>query len=232
MLAGLMRRLLPILLACALVAGCGDDDGSSSDTATTAAAATTADAAPREDGCAAVEPAAPKDVDLDRPTERLRRDATYLVTLTTNCGDIVIELDQRANPKTAASFAHLAREQVFDGTPFHRVVPGFVIQGGDPAANGTGGPGYSVVERPARDTRYVRGLVAMAKTAMERPGTSGSQFFIVTGDDVGLPPDYAVAGEVVEGMDVVDRIEAVPTDELDQPQTPVVIASATLTERD
>lgn len=233
-----MRRLvLLLLLGLALVAaGCGsDDDGGSttSATSTAAAAAESGDdqAAPREDGCEAVEPATPKQVDLPKPTDRLEEDATYVVTLATNCGDIRIRLDQRANPKTAASFAYLAREKALDGTPFHRVVPGFVIQGGDPAANGTGGPGYSVVEAPPRRTRYVRGLVAMAKTELEKPGTSGSQFFIVTGDDVGLPPDYAVAGEVVEGMDVVDRIESVPTGPMDDPQTPVVIETATVAEQ-
>lgn len=225
------RSLLLLTIGLALVtAGCGDDDGrGASGTSTAAATDTTAEAAaPREDGCVAVEPAAPKEVDVDAPDARLDRSATYVVTLATNCGEIEIELDQRENPKTAASFAHLAEERVFDGTPFHRIVPGFVIQGGDPAANGTGGPGYSVVEAPPRGTAYRRGLVAMAKTAVERRGTSGSQFFIVTGDDVGLPPDYAVAGRVVSGMDVADRIEGVPTGAMDEPQSPVVIESATL----
>lgn len=228
-----MRRPLLLLLALSalLAAGCGSDDESATQTSSSATATAEAESEPaRADGCQPVDPATPKEVSAKRPSAPLDADATYRVTITTNCGEIEIELDQRENPKTAASFAHLASERVFDGTPFHRIVPGFVIQGGDPAANGTGGPGYSIRERPARDTRYVRGLVAMAKAGMEPAGTSGSQFFIVTGPDVGLPPDYAVAGEVVAGMDVVDRIEAVTTDELDAPVDPVVIESATLSE--
>ena len=95
---------------------------------------------------------------------------------------------------------------------FHRIAPGFVIQGGDPKGSdpqvaGTGGPGYSVTEAPAQNTVYAKGLVAMAKTAVEPPGASGSQFFVVTAPaDAGLPPDYAVLGEVTEGIDVVEAI--------------------------
>jgi cyclophilin family peptidyl-prolyl cis-trans isomerase len=98
---------------------------------------------------------------------------------------------------------------VLDGTPFHRIVPGFVIQAGDPAGTGSGpGPGYSVDEPPADNAEYTQGIVAMAKTEAEPPGRSGSQFFVVTGADAGLPPDYAVAGEVTEGFDVVETIES------------------------
>src|SRR5690606_38093383 len=117
-------------------------------------------------------------------------------------------LDTRNNPKTAASFEHLAKEGVFDGTWFHRIVPGFVIQGGDPEGTGMGGPGYSVVEAPPQNAEYTRGVVAMAKTAVEQPGTSGSQFFVVTGADAGLPPEYAIVGKVTGGMKVVRTIES------------------------
>src|SRR5207244_2334132 len=90
---------------------------------------------------------------------------------------------------------------------FHRVVPQFVIQGGDPLGNGTGGPGYEVVEPPPKGTVYRRGVVAMAKTAVQPPGASGSQFFVVTAAaDAGLPPVYAVLGRVTSGMEAVDRI--------------------------
>ncbi len=78
---------------------------------------------------------------------------------------------------------------------FHRIVPGFVIQGGDPTQSGNGGPGYSTVDTPAQDTTYTQGVVAMGKTASEASGTAGSQFFVVTAQDAGLPPDYAVVGD-------------------------------------
>ena len=108
---------------------------------------------------------------------------------------------------------------------FHRIVPGFVIQGGDPTQSGGGGPGYSVVDRPAADARYVRGVVAMAKSPQEPAGTAGSQFFVVTGDDVGLPPDYAVVGEVIEGLDVISAIGELGDPATERPLRPVVIES-------
>jgi cyclophilin family peptidyl-prolyl cis-trans isomerase len=145
----------------------------------------------------------------------------------TSCGSFTIRLDQKENPKTAASFASLVREDFYDGLTFHRVVPEFVIQGGDPAGNGSGGPGYSVEEAPPSDQAYTKGVVAMAKTGAEPPGTSGSQFFVVTGEDVGLPPEYAVAGEVTEGIETVDAIAALGTGDGPPSQT-VVIESATL----
>ena len=100
----------------------------------------------------------------------------------------------------------LAKNGFYDDTIFHRIVPGFVIQGGDPLGRGTGGPGYSTVDKPPADARYTKGVVAMAKTGAEPAGTSGSQFFVVTGADVGLPPDYAIVGKVTQGLDVVERI--------------------------
>jgi cyclophilin family peptidyl-prolyl cis-trans isomerase len=125
----------------------------------------------------------------------------------------------------------LAEKGFYDGTTFHRVAPGFVIQGGDPLGNGQGGPGYSVTEAPPQDTTYKNGLVAMAKTEVEPPGTSGSQFFVVTAPaDAGLPPDYAVLGEVTEGMDTVDAIAALgdPSDPSQKPTQVVTIDKVTV----
>jgi cyclophilin family peptidyl-prolyl cis-trans isomerase len=116
----------------------------------------------------------------------------------------------------------LARADFFDGTIFHRIAPGFVIQGGDPNGNGTGGPGYNTVDKPPASAKYTHGVVAMAKTGKEKPGTAGSQFFVVTGADVGLPPDYAVLGNVVAGLDVIDRIGRLGT-QAEQPTEFVVI---------
>ena len=124
----------------------------------------------------------------------------------TNCGRFTIRLDVRHSPRTTASFFALARRGFFNRTVFHRIVPGFVIQGGDPTGTGTGGPGYSTVDRPPANARYTKYTVAMAKTQTEAPGTSGSQFFVVTGSNVRLPPDYALLGTVYVGRRVVDLI--------------------------
>jgi len=117
-----------------------------------------------------------------------------------------VELFPKEAPVTVENFLRYVDDGHFDGTIFHRIVPGFVIQGGDPTATGSGGPGYSTVDKPPAATRYTHGLVAMAKTGAEAPGTSGSQFFVVTADDAQLPPDYAVLGTVTKGLDVVDKI--------------------------
>ena len=109
------------------------------------------------------------------------------------------------------SFAYLARKGFYDGLDFQRIVPGFVIQGGDPLGNGTGGPGYSIDEKPPSNLAYTTGVVAMAKTAVEPPGRSGSQFFVVLAADAGLSPDYALVGRVDRGMDVVERIGSLGT---------------------
>ena len=119
------------------------------------------------------------------------------------------------------------RRKFFDGTRFHRIFPGFVIQGGDPTGTGTGGPGYTVVDRPPAGARYTRGLVAMAKTGAEPAGTSGSQFFVVTARDAGLPPDYALLGKVTRGLDVVERIGRLGNAN-EQPTRRVVIESMSL----
>ena len=156
--------------------------------------------------------------------------------LDTNCGTIRIQLANLRAPKTASSFAGLARSGFYDGLTFHRIAkPGgndYVIQGGDPLLNGNGGPGYSVVEAPAKKTRYIKGVVAMAKTAEDAPGTSGSQFFIVTADVAQLPPDYAILGRVVAGEGVVRRIAALATDPAtEMPLDPVVIKSIKIVKR-
>jgi len=159
----------------------------------------------------------------------------YIVQLETNCGQIGVELAVGAAPQTASSFAWLVKRGFYNGLTFHRVVSGFVIQGGDPNGNGTGGPGYTVVEPPPPDLRYTRGTVAMAKAAREPAGASGSQFFIVTAANAGLPPEYALIGHVVSGEEVVSRIEHVATrpgldGEDSSPAEPIVIEKATLEE--
>lgn len=136
----------------------------------------------------------------------LAKGKTHLLVFTTNKGAFTVELDTKKAPCTTASMVQLAEKGFFNGTIIHRIVPGFVIQGGDPTGIGTGGPGYSTIDTPPTNARYTKGVVAMAKTMDEAPGTAGSQFFIVTGADAGLPPDYAIIGKVVRGLDVVERI--------------------------
>jgi peptidylprolyl isomerase len=129
--------------------------------------------------------------------------------VTTSCGAIDIGLLVDESPVTSNNFAFLAGQQFYDATIVHRVVPGFVVQMGDPTGTGTGGPGYRFADelQAARQHGYTRGTVAMANAG---PDTNGSQFFVCL-DDVGLPPNYAVFGRVTAGMDVVDQIADIPT---------------------
>jgi cyclophilin family peptidyl-prolyl cis-trans isomerase len=158
---------------------------------------------------------------------RLDPTRRYTVTVRTNLGDFAFVLDVNDSPCTTGSFASLVRRKFFDGTRFHRIVPGFVIQGGDPTGTGTGGPGYTVVDTPPATARYTRGVVAMAKTGAEPAGTSGSQFFVVTARDAGLPPDYALLGKVTRGLDVVKRIGRLGNAN-EQPTRRVMIESMSL----
>jgi len=217
--------VLIALLALLLVAGCGDDD---SDTAKSSGGIETTAQSDQE--CAKVEaPAAKPDGGAKKPTGKLDPAKANTVTFQTSCGDFTVTLDVKGAPNTAASFASLARSGFYDDTIFHRIVPGFVIQGGDPTGSGMGGPGYKTVDKPPATATYTKGVVSMAKTAAEKPGTSGSQFYVVTAEDAGLPPEYAIVGEVTEGMDTVMRIEALGTPS-EQPSRPVVIEKATFSD--
>jgi peptidyl-prolyl cis-trans isomerase B (cyclophilin B) len=162
------------------------------------------------------------------PSFQLSSERTYTAKVETNCGTFEIRLDAKQTPRTGGSFVTLVREGFYDGLTFHRIVKGFVIQGGDPLGNGMGGPGYSIRERPPQDIVYSEGVVAMAKTGAEPAGTSGSQFFVVTADTP-LPPDYALLGRVTKGLDVVHRIESVPAGADGFPTKPVVIKKIDVT---
>jgi peptidyl-prolyl cis-trans isomerase B (cyclophilin B) len=231
-----MRRLLPLLIvlsACLLLSACGGDDSGSKAEATATAEAVETPPGETTSGCKKVDkPKAKPDGGQKKPAETLDKAKTYTATVATSCGDFTITLDVKRAPKTSASFVSLAKSGFYDGTIFHRIVPGFVIQGGDPTGTGTGGPGYSVKEAPPKDLQYLRGVVAMAKTGSEPAGTSGSQFFVVTGEDAQLPPDYALLGKVSGGEEVVDTIATVETDpSTEQPVNPVVIDKVTISEK-
>jgi peptidyl-prolyl cis-trans isomerase B (cyclophilin B) len=151
--------------------------------------------------------------------------------VTTSEGSFTISLDAKDSPHTVGSFEQLARKGFFDGTIFHRIVPGFVIQGGDPTGTGTGGPGYTTADVPPSDTHYTHGIVAMAKTGSDPAGTAGSQFFVVTGADAELPPDYAVLGRVTSGLGVVDRIGRLGSVQTEKPTKRVVVRHVTIRPR-
>lgn len=206
-----MKRALLLLLPALVAAGCmGDDPGPSPDVT----------------AC---------DVEIQDPAnapslQPLLRGRTYRIAFKTSHGDFTIELDPVKSPCNGDSLLDLAKDRFFDNTRFHRIVPGFVIQGGDPTATGNGGSGYTTIDPPAPNTAYPKGAVAMAKSTYEPPGTGGSQFFIVTGDSVTLPPDYAVVGNVVEGMDVVEKIGKLGNRETEAPTERIVIKSTSVSE--
>jgi peptidylprolyl isomerase len=133
-----------------------------------------------------------------------------------------------AAPKTVNNFVFLAREGYYDGVIFHRIIQGFMCQGGDPTGTGTGGPGYTFADELPAPGRYEVGSVAMANAG---PNTNGSQFFVVSGPSgVRLPPQYSLFGKVVKGLDVLSQMESVPTGPRDKPQQDLVIRSVTITE--
>jgi cyclophilin family peptidyl-prolyl cis-trans isomerase len=151
----------------------------------------------------------------------------YSAEMVTSKGTMTIALDPVAAPKTVNNFVFLARYHYFDGIFFHRVIPGFVLQGGDPKGTGTGGPGYDFEDELPRRGRYELGSLAMANAG---PNTNGSQFFVISGPSgVRLPPQYSLFGKVVSGLDVVATIDALGTSS-GKPKERVTIASMTITE--
>jgi peptidyl-prolyl cis-trans isomerase B (cyclophilin B) len=202
--------LVAIAIVGAILIGRGGDDDSSG--ATSAA------------GCQEVEAPEPRNVSLEAPEQTVEKGESLTAVVETSCGAFEIALDSDRAPKTVNSFVFLSEEGFYDGLPFHRVVPEFVVQGGDPLGDGTGGPGYSVDEKPPANLSYTKGVVAMAKSGAEPPGRSGSQFFVVIGADAGLPPDYALVGEISEGIDVVERIGSLGTPQQKPKQTVLIDA--------
>lgn len=154
----------------------------------------------------------------------------YTATMETSMGTIVIALDPINAPKTTNNFVFLALNHYYDGIIFHRIIKGFVCQGGDPQGSGMGGPGYRFEDELPKPGKYSIGSLAMANAG---PNTNGSQFFIISGQSgCALPPLYSLFGQVVKGLDVVEAMQNVDTDGRDRPKTDVVINSVTITVAD
>lgn len=160
---------------------------------------------------------------INEPTKKIK-----MITIETNYGKIVFETYNDDAPNTVNNFVTLAKKGFYDGLTFHRVIKGFMIQGGDPSGNGTGGPGYKFADElnpatPSYKAGYKRGVVAMANAG---PNTNGSQFFIMHADNP-LPNAYTIFGKVVSGMEVVDKIASVAVDQNDMPVSPVIMTKVT-----
>lgn len=168
---------------------------------------------------------------MNKPEMIIDQNKKYEATLHTSYGDITISLDAKNTPITANNFIYLAKNNFYDNTIFHRVIKGFMIQGGDPRGDGTGGPGYQFADEKFKG-EYLRGTVAMANAG---PNTNGSQFFIMH-QDYGLQPNYVIFGQVVAGIEVVDQIAQAQVSnsfsgEMSKPVEPVVIKSVTILEK-
>jgi cyclophilin family peptidyl-prolyl cis-trans isomerase len=226
-----------------LVAACGSDD---SESATTESATTEADAtesaaseattgespstATSESECPPVEGADSQTRQFDAaPPMCLDDGVSYQAIVTTNQGEFTITLDPESAPVAANNFVFLARNQYFDDTICHRIIPNFVVQCGDPTATGTGGPGYTIVDEPPAPGEYQIGSVAMAKTV--EPDSAGSQFFIITGSDgAALPPEYALFGQVTDGLDTTVEAMAAAGSPDGVPTEPIEIQSIRIVE--
>jgi cyclophilin family peptidyl-prolyl cis-trans isomerase len=225
---------LAVLLV-AVVAGCGGGGTKTSDipagggSASTPATSTQATATPA--GCTKVAKPAPKKTGgQKKPKAPLASGKAYKLTVDTNCGSFTMQLDLKTAPNASASMVSLAKGGFFDNTIFHRIVPGFVIQGGDPKGNGSGDPGYKFADELPKAGQYKIGSLAMANSG---PDTNGSQFFIITGQQgVQLPPQYSLFGQVTAGMDVVNKIAALGQEGAPngEPKQPVNMTSVTIQE--
>jgi peptidyl-prolyl cis-trans isomerase B (cyclophilin B) len=190
------------LAGLALLAGCGGDSGA------------------KACDVVAVDESRAKDLDELEPGD-------YSIEFQTTHGSFTVAIDEELAPCNGNSMLQLASDGFFNGIAFHRIVPGFVIQAGQSTKTPDGGPGYTTVDLPPPDTKYAKGVVAMAKTPVDPPGTGGSQFFVVTGDDVTLPPEYAPIGRVANGMPVVEKIGKLGDETTQAPTERIVIEQAT-----
>ncbi len=178
----------------------------------------------------ALDGSAPRQQKFSEPPEMgIDPSKRYTATMDTSMGSIVIALDAVNAPLTVNNFVFLALHHYYDGVIFHRIINGFVCQGGDPQGTGTGGPGYKFKDEPVKQ-RYQLGSVAMANAG---PNTNGSQFFLISGPSgINLPPQYNHFGQIVKGLDVLEAMQSVKTGRGDRPVDDVVINSVTITVAD
>lgn len=216
--------LIALAIVAAVLIGRSGGDGDKKDTSTAS-----------KGGCEIVDKPDPKQVALKAPPQTVKPGQPLTAVVDTSCGTFEIKLDTTRAPKTSNSFAYLADKGIYDGLLIHRIAQGpngpFAIQGGDPLGSGLGGVGYSVDEAPPQNLSYTKGIVAMAKSGADPPGRSGSQFFVVSNADAGLPPDYALLGKVSSGQDVVTRISKIPVDAMEAPKQTVLINKVTIEDR-
>lgn len=166
----------------------------------------------------------------DAPPMCIDPSRRYTAEMSTSMGDLTIALDPVGAPKTVNNFVFLARYHYYDGLIFHRIIEGFVCQGGCPEGSGRGGPGYRFEDELPAPGRYEIGSLAMANAG---PDTNGSQFFLISGPSgAGLPPSYSLFGKVVKGLEIVEAMQSVATGAGDRPSDDVVINSVTITELD
>ena len=204
------------LLALAFFTSRGEDEGDETDVATS-------------EGCPAAGGESTRTTAFaTAPPNCIDPEKTYTAEVATTKGTFTITLDPERAPQTVNSFVFLARHRFYEGVLFHRIIPGFVVQGGDPQGTGSGGPGYEFADELPEAGEYKIGSVAMANSG---PDTNGSQFFVITGDQgVQLPPSYSLFGQVTEGMDVVQALEAVGTPGAGTPTEEVKIEEVTIHE--
>ncbi len=181
--------------------------------------------------CPAIDGSSPRQTSFDGPFDMcIDPSKRYTAEMVTSAGPLTIALDPAAAPTTVNNFVSLARYHYYDGLTFHRVIQGFMLQGGCPEGSGRGGPGYKFQDELPKPGRYELGSLAMANAG---PNTNGSQFFIISGPSgVGLPPSYSLFGKVVKGLELVDQIEKIATGPGDKPVDDLVIESVTITEHD
>lgn len=162
------------------------------------------------------------------PEMKIDPNKSYTATIDTSAGQIVVELYPKDAPQHVNSFVFLARDGFYEGAIFHRVIPGFMIQGGDPTGTGTGGPGYRL-KQEFNPRKHVRGILSMART--NDPNSAGSQFFVMHADSPHLDNQYTVFGKATSGLDVVDKIATAPKDRNDRPNNPTKINKITIEEK-
>ena len=223
-----LLSICAVFASAVLIVGCGES--SSSDLKITNNTVTTT--AKPEHGCTFKQPAGAgaKKPQFARAGKVLQPGKRYAIVFTTTCGAITVVLDRQRGGPIPNSIAFLATKRFYDGLTFHRVVPDFVLQGGDPAGDGSGGPGYSVVGTPPQGYRYRLGDLAMAKTSSAPPGDSGSQFFVISGaGGAQLPPDYGILGHATDkaSLATIGRIAALAITD-GAPSKPVWIVTARL----